>query len=69
MIPYYMTRKIKDLEKDLIKAGFIKRTGKGNHRNYKHPKGIKITISGKPNSDAHYYQEKQVKKSIEKVKK
>ena len=50
-------------------AGFIKRSGKGSHRNYKHPEGINITISGKLNSDAKPYQEKDVKKALERIKK
>ncbi|NIA09830.1 MAG: addiction module toxin, HicA family, partial [Nitrospiraceae bacterium] len=37
----------KQLIKDLEKAGFINRGGKGSHRNFLHPKGIAITVSGK----------------------
>jgi predicted RNA binding protein YcfA (HicA-like mRNA interferase family) len=33
--------KIRELIADLEKAGFVDRGGKGSHRNYVHPKGIK----------------------------
>jgi predicted RNA binding protein YcfA (HicA-like mRNA interferase family) len=64
-----MPPKIKDLIKKLESAGFINRGGKGSHRNYKHPEGINITISGKLNCDAKPYQEKDVKKALERIKK
>ena len=63
-----MPPKIKDLIKKLETAGFINRGGKGGHRNYKHPEGINITVSGKLNSDAKPYQEKDVKKALERIK-
>lgn len=52
----------------LERAGFINRGGKGSHRNYLHPSGVKITISGKPGNDALKYQEKEVKNVIAEVK-
>ena len=61
-----MPRKVKDLIKDLRKAGFIERGGKGNHRNFVHPNVIKpITISGNEGDDAKQYQEKAVHIAIE----
>ena len=63
-----MPPKIKELIKKLESAGFINRGGKGSHRNYKHPGGINITISGKLNSDAKPYQEIDVKKALERIK-
>ena len=61
-----MPRKIRDLIKDVRKAGFINRGGKGSHKNFVYPKVIKpITISGKASVDAKVYQEKAVKKAIE----
>jgi predicted RNA binding protein YcfA (HicA-like mRNA interferase family) len=59
-----MARKIKQLIKDLESAGFINRGGKGSHRNYIHPKGVAITISGKRGDDAKEYQEKEVELKI-----
>lgn len=53
----------------LEKAGFSNRGGKGRHRNFLHPSGIKMTISGKLGDDALKYQEKEVKSKITEVKK
>ena len=64
-----MTRKNKQLIKDLEKAGFINRGGKGSHRNFMHPKGIAITVSGKLWDDVKHYQEKEVKLKIQRSKK
>ena len=60
-----MPRKIRQLIADLKKAGFINRGGVGSHRNYAHPKGMRVTISGQLGDDAKPYQEKEVKKRIE----
>lgn len=52
-----MPRKVRELIKELQKAGFINRGGKGSHRNFVHPKVTKpITISGKLGDDALDYQ-------------
>ena len=62
-----MPKKIRQLISYLEKAGFVNRGGKGSHRNFLHPKGSKITISGKSGDDAKKYQENQVKKVIDEV--
>lgn len=59
-----MPPKIRELIKKLEKAGFSNRGGKGSHRNYIHPKGIAVTISGKLGEDAKKYQENEVKRKI-----
>jgi len=59
-----MPRKIRDLIRDLAKAGFVNRGGKGSHRNLKHPSGVKITVSGSLGDDAKPYQERDVAKAI-----
>jgi predicted RNA binding protein YcfA (HicA-like mRNA interferase family) len=64
-----MPRKIKQLIKELEQAGFIDRGGKGNHRNFIHPKGVLITISGKLGDDAKHYQEREVAKKIKESQK
>lgn len=64
-----MPKKIRELIAMLEKAGFSNKGGKGNHRNFLHPSGAKVTISGKPGSDALKYQEKEVKSKIKEVKK
>jgi len=60
-----MPRKIRELIADLERAGFIDRGGKGSHRNYEHPRGGRVTISGKPGDDAKPYQEREVWRAIE----
>lgn len=62
-----MPPKIRELVGVLEKAGFINRGGKGSHRNYKHPKGCKITVSGNSGDDAKRYQEKAVQKALKEV--
>ena len=65
-----MPPEIKQLIKDLERAGFVNRGGKGSHRNFVHPKVTKpITISGKLGDDALPYQESDVNKAIEESKK
>jgi predicted RNA binding protein YcfA (HicA-like mRNA interferase family) len=49
-----MARKIRQLIKELKKAGFVNRGGKGNHQNFIHPKGIAMTISGNLGDDAKH---------------
>ena len=64
-----MPRKLRQLIKELEKAEFINRGGKGSHRNFIHPKGIAMTISGKIGDDAKPYQEKEVDLKIKRSKK
>jgi predicted RNA binding protein YcfA (HicA-like mRNA interferase family) len=60
-----MARKVRELMSDLEQASFVNRGGKGSHRNYLHPKGVRVTLSGKPGDDAKPYQEREVKRAIE----
>jgi predicted RNA binding protein YcfA (HicA-like mRNA interferase family) len=60
-----MPRKIRQLISDLQQAGFVNRGGKGSHRNFIHPKGISLTISGNEGNDAKHYQERLVRSKIE----
>ncbi len=64
-----MPKKIRELIAMLKKAGFSNRGGLGSHRNFLHPSGAKVTLSGKPGNDALKYQEREVKSKIEEVKK
>ena len=59
-----MPRKIRELVRDLERAGFVNRGGKGNHRNFEHAVGPRVTLSGKLGADAKPYQEREVKKAI-----
>lgn len=64
-----MPRKVRQLIADLERAGFVDRGGKGSPRNYVHPNGPPVTISGKAGADAHPFQEKQVRQRIEEAQK
>jgi len=66
---YYqdMPPKIRDLISDLERAGFRNRGGKGSHRNYRHPAGVNITISGKLGDDAKQYLIRNTRRVIELV--
>ena len=59
-----MPRKIRQLIKDLAKAGFVNRGGKGSHRNFEHELGVHVLISGQEGGDAKHYQEKDVKLAL-----
>lgn len=63
-----MPRKIRDLIRDLERAGFANRGGKGSHRNFEHPSGARTTLSGKTGDDAKPYQEREVQRIIEESK-
>ena len=71
MVPLWyhlvMPPKIRELIGDLTSAGFENRGGKGSHRNFRHSKGVNITISGKAGDDAKHYQVRDVKRAIELV--
>lgn len=64
----HMPRKVRDLIRDLKEAGFVDRGGRGSHRNFVHPavKGP-VTISGGLGDDARIYQEKAVKRALERL--
>ena len=65
-----MPRKVRELIRDLERAGFVNRGGKGSHRNFIHPKVVKpITVSGKEGADALHYQERSVRLALEEVRK
>jgi predicted RNA binding protein YcfA (HicA-like mRNA interferase family) len=63
-----MPRKLRELIRDLERAGFINRGGKGSHRNFEHEKGIRVTLSGRPGDDVKPYQEREVKLKIQESK-
>ena len=63
-----MPRKVRQLTADLEKAGFVNRGGKGSHRNFIHPKGVRVTLSGGSGNDAKHYQERDLRRALEAVK-
>jgi len=65
-----MPPNVRELIRDLEKAGFENRGGKGSHRNFVHPNVSKpITVSGKLGDDARQYLIKAVKSAIEEAEK
>jgi predicted RNA binding protein YcfA (HicA-like mRNA interferase family) len=64
-----MPRKVRQLIRILVKAGFIHRGGKGSRRNCTHPQShATITIGGQLCDDAKHYQEKEVRDAIGRAK-
>ena len=63
-----MPRKVRQLIADLEKAGFVNRGGKGSHRNFTHPNGLRVTISGGAGDDAKHYQERDVRRALDAAK-
>jgi predicted RNA binding protein YcfA (HicA-like mRNA interferase family) len=63
-----MPRKLRQLMADLEKAGFVNRGGKGSHRNFTHPKGVRVTLSGSLGDDAKHYQERDVRRALDAAK-
>jgi predicted RNA binding protein YcfA (HicA-like mRNA interferase family) len=59
-----MPRKVRQLIADLEKAGFVNRGGKGSHRNFTHPQGVRLLISGGAGDDAKHYQERDVRRAL-----
>ena len=59
-----MPRKLRELIRALKRAGFVDRGGKGSHRNFEHPRGVRVTLSGRPGDDAKPYQESEVSAKI-----
>ncbi|WP_437228099.1 type II toxin-antitoxin system HicA family toxin [Planctomicrobium sp. SH661] len=64
-----MPRKIRELIRDLEKANFVNRGGKGSHRNFEHASGRRVTLAGSLGDDAKPYQEREVRQAIEETKK
>ena len=62
-----MPRKIRELKRDLRRAGFESCPGKGSHTFWRHPllPATKVTLSGHDGDDAHHYQEEQVREALE----
>jgi predicted RNA binding protein YcfA (HicA-like mRNA interferase family) len=63
-----MPPKIRQLIKTLEMSGFKNLGGKGSHRKFRHPDGLRITVSGKPGDDAKSYQILEVRKVLESLK-
>ena len=57
-----MPRKLRQLIADLDRGG------KGSHRNFTHPKEVRVTLSGGSGDDAKHYQERDVRRALDAVK-
>ncbi|MBW4622011.1 MAG: type II toxin-antitoxin system HicA family toxin [Cyanosarcina radialis HA8281-LM2] len=63
-----MPKKIRELKKLLLKAGFIYRQGKGSHQVWSHLSLIEpIVIARKDGDDAPIYLEKQVNEVLKQL--
>ncbi|MDE2888534.1 MAG: type II toxin-antitoxin system HicA family toxin [Gemmatimonadota bacterium] len=61
-----MPPKVRELVAELVRAGFVDRGGKGNHRNFVHRnRNRPLTISGNLGDDAKHYQIRAVRLAIE----
>ena len=57
--------KVRELIRDLERAGFVGRGGKGSHRKLLHPAVAKpVILSGNPGDEALDYQRAAVRKAI-----
>jgi predicted RNA binding protein YcfA (HicA-like mRNA interferase family) len=64
-----MPRKIRELVRDLERAGFVNRGGKGSHRKFSHSRVRRsVVLAGKDGDDAKDYQERAVRSAIEESK-
>ncbi len=60
-----MPKKIRELQAELLKAGFTYRSGKGSHTVWSHPKlSYSLILSGKDGADAERYQERDVRNAL-----
>ena len=60
-----MPKKIRELKKILLKAGFTYRSGKGSHTVWSHPGlSYSLVLSGKEGADADRYQERDVRNAL-----
>lgn len=67
IVSHGVPRKIREVLAELARAGFVNRGGKGSHRNYTHPEGGRVTVSGKPGDDAPRYLEREVRAALERL--
>ncbi|MDP9352987.1 MAG: type II toxin-antitoxin system HicA family toxin [Chloroflexota bacterium] len=64
-----MPRKVRDLKRDLRRAGFSQRPGKGSHTVWSHSLlPDNWTMSGNDSDDARHYQEREVRDLIRRAR-
>ncbi len=64
-----MPRKLRELRRDLRRAGFYITWQRGSHQTWKHPDVVSasLTLSGADGADAKPYQEEDVSREIANV--
>jgi len=63
-----MPPRIRDLIRQLENAGFHARGGKGSHRNFTHPRCVRVlTLSGVDGDDAKPYQVASVRRALSEI--
>jgi predicted RNA binding protein YcfA (HicA-like mRNA interferase family) len=63
-----LPRKIRELEAELRRAGFICAAARGSHRKWVHASGRMLVMSGSGGDDAKRYQEAQVAEAIDDIR-
>jgi len=63
-----MPPKVRQLASILRHAAFTENSGKGSHRKFKHPSGVRVILSGNLGDDADKYQINEVEEALRKVK-
>ena len=65
-----MPRKVRELIKELLDAGFVETGGKGSHRKFAHDRVSKVVVlSGHLGDDARNYQEQAIRVAIKESQK
>ena len=65
VVSFGVPRKIRELIRDLERAGFIFERGKGSHRKFRHPVTRDVVIvSGQLGGDARPYQENDLRRAL-----
>jgi predicted RNA binding protein YcfA (HicA-like mRNA interferase family) len=61
-----MPRKLRELRRDLRRAGWYVERARGSHQTWRHPllKGQTVILAGHDGADAHGYQEDDVRAAV-----
>lgn len=61
-----MPRKVRELRRDLARAGWYIERQKGSHQTWRHPllPGERVVLAGHDSADAHGYQEDDVREAV-----
>ncbi len=60
-----MPRKVRELQADLRRAGFVPEPGKGSHVVWRHHESAtRVTLAGGDGADAKPYQERELRQAL-----